>query len=53
MVSGPADEIRVPPVRSNPFVDQEEGAGIVLLLDGQELVVVRAEEGFLPVELIS
>lgn len=34
-------------------MNEEDGIGIVLLLDGSELVVVSAEEGLLPVELVS
>ena len=53
MVSDPADEIRIPAIRSNPFINEEEGVWIVLLLDGQKSVVMRAEEGFLPIEFVS
>ena len=48
-----ADKICVPLVRSDTFVDEEHGIWIVFLLDGSELIVVSAEERFLPVEFIS
>lgn len=53
VVSDSADEICIPPVRSNAFVNQEEGFRVVFLLDGQKLVVMSAKEGLLPVEFIS
>ena len=40
----PTDEIRVPPIRSNTFVDEEERVWIIFLLDGKELIVVSAKE---------
>ena len=51
--SDSADEIRVPLVRSNTFVNEEHRIRIVLLLDGSELIVVSPEERLLPVEFIS
>jgi len=35
------------------LVNEEQRLRIVFLLDGSEIVIVGAEEGFLPVELIS
>ena len=52
-VSDSADEICVPLVRSNTFVNDEERLRVILLLDGSELVVMSAKEGFLPVEFVS
>ena len=51
--SDPADEICVPLVRSDAFVNEEHRIRIPLLLDGSELIVVSPEERFLPVEFIS
>jgi hypothetical protein len=51
--SGRADEIGVPFVRCNTFVNEKVRLRIVFLLDGSELVIVGAKERFLPVELIS
>jgi hypothetical protein len=53
VVSDLADEICIPLVRSDAFVDEEHGIRVILLLDGPELVVVSTEERFLPVEFIS
>lgn len=52
-ISDSANELGVPLVRSDAFVYEEEGVGIVLLLDSDKLIVVRAEERFLPVEFVS
>ena len=53
MVSDRADEICVPLVRSDTFVNEEHGVRIIFPLDGSKLIVVATEEGFLPVELVS
>ena len=52
-VSDGANEVCVPLVRSNTFVNEENRVRIVLLLDRSELVVVRPEERFLPVKFVS
>ena len=52
-ISDWADEICVPLVRSDTFVDEEHGVRIVFPLDVSKFVVVSAEEGLLPVEFVS
>jgi hypothetical protein len=53
VVSDLADEICIPLVRPDAFVDEEHGIRVILLLDGPELIVVGTEERFLPVEFVS
>ena len=53
VISDRADQICVPLVRSDTFVNEEHGVRIVFPLEVLKFVVVRTEEGFLPVKFVS
>ena len=53
MISNSADEVCVPLVRSDTFINEEERFRVIFLLDRSELIVVTAEKRFLPIEFVS
>ena len=53
MASDSTDEVCVPFVRSDTFINEEQRFRVILLLDLPELIVVAAEKGFLPIEFVS